>query len=194
MGGPPGDDNYWHFATQVDSFDEIYSDDPNYLNSPDPTSTGNFRKRDHILDNGYDDDYAVEGVDGYPYDENYLTDVGAYSLSQSYYGTFDQTGNVQEMTDSLYYSTFGQVVRGGAWESIGGISSNQRSFNGGGFGGGTNPYTGFRMATLVPEPGSVILFVLGVAAVVARFRFWQNAAFKGFARNAPQHSAPAIWP
>lgn len=42
------------------------------------------------------------------------TDVGAYVNSPSYYGTFDQAGNVQEWTEEIIYVT-NRRVRGGSW-------------------------------------------------------------------------------
>jgi formylglycine-generating enzyme required for sulfatase activity len=45
--------------------------------------------------------------------QNYLTDVGAFSGSSSYYGTFDQTGNVWE------------------WNDLDGLPGSQRGFMGG---------------------------------------------------------------
>jgi formylglycine-generating enzyme required for sulfatase activity len=42
------------------------------------------------------------------------TDVGAYYLSPSYYGTFDQGGNVQEWTEEILYVT-NRRLRGGSW-------------------------------------------------------------------------------
>ena len=48
--------------------------------------------------------------------QNYLTDVGAFTKSASYYGTFDQAGNVYEWTDE---STPGaqRSLRGAYWVS-----------------------------------------------------------------------------
>jgi formylglycine-generating enzyme required for sulfatase activity len=42
------------------------------------------------------------------------TDVGAYVNASSYYGTFDQAGNVQEWTEEIIYVT-NRRVRGGSW-------------------------------------------------------------------------------
>lgn len=44
---------------------------------------------------------------------NVLTPVGAYSLSPSYYGTFDQGGNLWQWTDAVYHSN--RIVRGGSF-------------------------------------------------------------------------------
>jgi formylglycine-generating enzyme required for sulfatase activity len=42
------------------------------------------------------------------------TDVGAYLNAPSYYGTFDQAGNVQEWTEEIIYNT-NRRLRGGSW-------------------------------------------------------------------------------
>jgi formylglycine-generating enzyme required for sulfatase activity len=42
------------------------------------------------------------------------TDVGAYLYSTSFYGTFDQAGNVQEWTEEIIYVT-NRRLRGGSW-------------------------------------------------------------------------------
>ena len=45
------------------------------------------------------------------------TDVGAYKEARSFYGTFDQAGNVQEWTEWTSDFTFlpYRRVRGGSW-------------------------------------------------------------------------------
>ena len=42
------------------------------------------------------------------------TDVGAYINASSYYGTYDQAGNVQEWTEEIIYVT-NRRLRGGSW-------------------------------------------------------------------------------
>jgi formylglycine-generating enzyme required for sulfatase activity len=48
--------------------------------------------------------------------QNYLTDVGAFTTSSSYYGTFDQGGNVYEWIDTPGNRQQGRL-RGGFWMS-----------------------------------------------------------------------------
>ena len=44
--------------------------------------------------------YSVTQSGGYdPFNQNYLTDVGAFTNSASFYGTFDQSGNVFQWND-----------------------------------------------------------------------------------------------
>ena len=48
--------------------------------------------------------------------QNYLTDVGAFRNSASYYGTFDQNGNLNEWIDELAVGRNDNRMRwGGAW-------------------------------------------------------------------------------
>lgn len=83
---------YWIYSTQSNTL-------PN--NNPPSSDTGNSA-------NYYNSGWAV----GSPY---YLTDVGSYTLSDSAYGTFDQTGNMWEWNESVG----GQLPaeRGGSWVS-----------------------------------------------------------------------------
>ena len=58
--------------------------------------------------NHYDGEYTT-GNSAYP-----MTDVGAYTLSESSYGTYDQGGNVMECTETLRPG-YKRVHRGGSW-------------------------------------------------------------------------------
>jgi len=49
--------------------------------------------------------------------QNYLTDVGAFSGSGSFYGTFDQSGNVYQWNDLNGTSGSSRGQRGGGWYS-----------------------------------------------------------------------------
>ncbi len=66
--------------------------------------------------------YSVTQSGDYSASQNYLTDVGAFSGSGSFYGTFDQSGNVSQWNDldgttaSLFYGYWSRGVRGGSWE------------------------------------------------------------------------------
>jgi len=108
--------------------------------------------------------------------QNYLTNVGAFTNSASYYGTFDQSGNVYE------------------WNDLTGAADSSRGYRGGDYGGdatflqsaqrGTvDPAyegldTGFRLAAPVPEPTSLGLAVAGGLAALGwtmcRQRAWRR--------------------
>jgi formylglycine-generating enzyme required for sulfatase activity len=92
-----------------------------------------------------------------------LTDVGAYTGSASPSGTFDQGGNVWEWNETIF--SYGRGFRGGGfgsnvdilaasnWSAL--VTESEALSN------------GFRVASLVPEPGPGLLgmtAVLGLAA------------------------------
>jgi formylglycine-generating enzyme required for sulfatase activity len=76
------------------------------------------------------------------------TDVGSFSGSGSFYGTFDQSGNVYQWIDGDGTAESSRHLRGGAWDSnVGLVASNTR-------GDGKIPsveyfYAGFRLARSV---------------------------------------------
>ncbi len=147
-------DGYWLYPMQTNSVP--YSDQPAGA-TPDNTRVGNFYADDGLA-NGYDDGLAVY-TGG-----NVLTPVGAYTLSDSYYGTFDQGGNVWEWNDAIISSLPG--LRGGSWYfNEGYLLSSVRVF------GGDPAFEdfnrGFRIAT-VPEPTVSVSLMLAGGLLLAR--------------------------
>ena len=95
--------------------------------------------------------YSVTQSGSYDRNQNYLTDVGAFSGSGSFYGTFDQSGTVFH------------------WNDLDGAASSSRGLRGGFFGSGafgvsssdsisaapaSSIYIGFRLAS--PVSGSAV--------------------------------------
>jgi len=118
--------------------------------------------------------YAVTGSADYVESQNYLTDVGAFSGSASYYGTFDQSGNVYEWNDLTgSFIGNGGGVRGGNFFDIWfNLQSSRRSQPAAASDLG---YAGFRLAApvAVPEPGTwaaMVLLAAGGALRLARQR------------------------
>lgn len=100
--------------------------------------------------------YSAGGIGG-------TTAVGAFSLSVSAYGTFDQSGNVYNWNDSVFFSTM-RGLRGGAWDSttMSGLTSTDRNFS--------DPTAessdvGFRLAS-VPEPAGWMSLMTGGAMLL----------------------------
>ena len=104
------------------------------------------------------------------YEVGSLTDVGTYSDDASYYGTFDQGGNVSEWSETMYGTSL-RLLRGGQFNSPTGElqSSFQNSTNQ----ANENTGTGFRVTSLspIPEPSTdALLFGIASLAMVARRR------------------------
>jgi len=126
--------------------------------------------------------YSVTQSSSYDPNQNYLTDVGAFSGSGSFYGTFDQSGNVYQWNDLEYTAgSSRELLRGGDWFtndpfylssslSFSIDPSNEYSY-----------YIGFRLASPVSGPsavpeidpagiGSVLALVSGALGLLERRR------------------------
>ena len=144
--GVPG---YYDYATQSDS----PSDPGNIIGSGS-------NQANYFTGAGY----SVTQTTSYDGNQNYLTDVGAFSGSGSFYGTFDQSGNVLQWNDLDGTSGSSRRVRGGVWSfpdpfylsSSSSISENP-SFESDGI--------GFRLASPVPvpEPSTYAMALAGLA-------------------------------
>jgi formylglycine-generating enzyme required for sulfatase activity len=110
--------------------------------------------------------YSVTQSTSYSFSQNYLTDVGAFTNAASYYGTFDQSGNVYEWNDLTGAAGSSRGVRGGSWANeffpAESLSSSKRHT--------TDASTeaqqyGFRLASpvAVPEPSTWMMGLAGVA-------------------------------
>jgi formylglycine-generating enzyme required for sulfatase activity len=73
---------YWNYATRSDT---VPNNDALGTNNANYTSNG----------------VSINNKTGYPISQNRLLTVGFYNQSPSYYGTYDQNGNVNEWLDTL---------------------------------------------------------------------------------------------
>jgi formylglycine-generating enzyme required for sulfatase activity len=112
-----GGAGYWAFPTRSDSCPS---------NVLDATATNNANCNEYFIDC---EDYCADTPPvPAPY---YRSEVGAFAASPSYYGTFDQGGNVAEWNETLSSNCRG--IRGGSylvWDPIDcaePLSANQRS-------------------------------------------------------------------
>jgi formylglycine-generating enzyme len=146
--------NYWDYATATDVLP-----DNNFPSS----DTGNSANFSEFLWTTGGTEYTT-GSHEYP-----LTDVGAYSMSQSPYGVFDQTGNVFEWNESrrrIAGLPDAAGLRGGAWAGYWDyLLAEARGF---GIESGSSIF-GFRVASsTVPEPTSIALLCLGSICLLRR--------------------------
>lgn len=138
--------NYWKYPTATDALPD------NNIPSLDSGNSANYVDFDFEIDPFLTDEDYTTGNPDYP-----MTDAGAYLLSGSSYGTFDQAGNVFEWNESmtdLFPDSMPRGLLGGAWQSLPedfdslGLSYGSRHLEG--------SILGFRIAK-VPEPNSILL-------------------------------------
>ncbi len=113
---------------------------------------------------------------------NHLTPVGTFSASPSYYGTFDQTGDVFNWNETADLADSLRGARGGCWypNDAGLISSANRGYD---FPTDDNDLFGFRIAS-VPEPGSIALLLAGAVGLLAVARLWRKRQALGVATES----------
>lgn len=140
----------YHFYPIQSPIDNVpYSAADGGSTAPDPSLSGNFRRDDGIA-NGYNDGYAITGSAVFP-TSNALAKVGSYGLAPTFYGTYDQGGNVLEITDGILDSggVLFRASRGGSWFDDESIMRSTYRLN-------LNPDTeaigiGFRLASIDPS-------------------------------------------
>ena len=108
--------------------------------------------------------YSVTQSSSYSSSQNYLTDVGAFTNSASFYGTFDQTGNVSQWNDLDGTAGSSRGDRGGDWTASGAfiLSSTNRFARSP---SNESDLRGFRLASpvAVPEPSTCAMALAGLA-------------------------------
>jgi formylglycine-generating enzyme required for sulfatase activity len=157
------DEGEWYKAAYYDGSSDTYYDYPtgtdtipdNHLPSADSGDSINFRAGP--IPSGY-----TTGNFAYP-----MTDSGAYTLSASPYGTFDQGGSVSEWNETVIHISglFAHGLRGGSWDiTLIALHASGRNFT---FDAAAETFDiGFRVAT-IPEPSSTILAAFGLAGLAA---------------------------
>jgi formylglycine-generating enzyme len=150
----PGTGTYFDYPTRTN-----LAHPPN--NNPPSSDTGNSA-------NFVDAVFYTTGNYNYP-----LTDAGAYTLSGSAYGTFDQGGSVWEWNDTLFYGSE-RGYRGSSWHNFVGAMRAVEWYS---VYPSYDVYTmGFRVAS-IPEPNTICLTALaGSMLLLRRRRSWRPAA------------------
>ena len=139
--------NYWDYPTGTNSVPN------NNLPANDTGNSANFR-----VGTNY-----TTGNSSFP-----LTDAGAYTLSGSPYGTFDQGGLVWDWNETLISESF-RGLRGGSWggNTIDNSDILLASVRSGGAPALVGVIFGFRVAS-IPEPASISLCFTGVMLLALR--------------------------
>lgn len=146
--GAGGGDQYWLYPTRGNAIPV----------SAIATALGDIANPGPNVAN-YDSGADWNGVDGN------LTTVGsAGPLSPSFFGTFDQGGNVSEWNETLITGS-ARGARGGAYSST--FSSLQSASASGRFPALDGPADGFRVASPVPEPDALALLAFGGGMLAA---------------------------
>ena len=157
----PGAGGYWLYPTRSDI--------------PPGNILGSGSNNANIYVNGVG--FSVTQTTTYFFSQNYLTDVGAYSGSASYYVTFDQGGDVLEWNDEVIAGVK-RGLRGGSWP--GSAAFLLSSYN-----PGVVPFTiredyGLRIATIAsPVVGTNELIAPVIAVSVGNVNFTIKASVQG---------------
>jgi formylglycine-generating enzyme required for sulfatase activity len=133
-----GSGGYYAYATQSNTAPG------NVVGSAE--NQANFKK-------GVDGVFSVTQSSSYSSSQNYLTDVGAFSRSGSFYGTFDQSGNVAQWNDLDGAPGSSRGWRGGGWGGTASSQSSSSSFSGDPSSAGSG--LGFRLTSPVSGPSGV---------------------------------------
>jgi len=129
--------------------------------------------------NYYNGVYSVTQSSVYDSSQNYLTDVGAFSGSGSFYGTCDQSGNVYQWNDLDGAPGSSRGLRGGNWNggafdvsSSNGYSIAPSSENSGGGFRLASPVSGAAVPEIDPNGLSAVLGLLvGGLGLLERRRY-----------------------
>ena len=141
--------NYWDYPTSSDTIPTIAMANANGDVSNPGSNVANYNR----------------GADWNGQDGN-VTTVGS-ALSTSPYGTFDQGGNVWEWNEAVIGSSF-RGRRGGSWNGFSSIlAASSRD--------GISPPSegsviGFRVASTIPEPSSLLVVTMGTIGLLLRRR------------------------
>ena len=150
--GAGGGDNYWLYATQSNTAPTVAAANTYGDISNPGANVANY----------------MSGADWNGLNGNVTTVGSAGALAESYFGTADQAGNVNEWHDAVISGSSPLGLRGGAYNSFDTIL---RASSGGDSYDPTleHAFFGFRLASaVVPEPSSLVLSVLASGVVLLR--------------------------
>jgi formylglycine-generating enzyme required for sulfatase activity len=155
-------ENEWYKAAYYNSATASYYDYPTSTNSAPNNNKPS-------SDTGNSANYFNPSTGGFTTGDSFhpFTDTGAYTLSVSPYGTFDQGGNAKEWNETRFGSdnNFPGIRGGSTNDPLQNLNAKSYSFNT----PGGDSATGFRIAmSEVPEPSAVVLSALAIVALAYR--------------------------
>lgn len=167
-----------------------FSAPPPGTSAPDPANTANFYKA--AGGSGYDSGFAVTSSTVSDNNVNYLSDVGAYALAPSLYGTFDQGGNAAEWIESRYGGFNFRGIRGGSFaDPASSMLWTQGGSNGGISPDGDSQQWGFRLAAEIPEPDVLRLAaIVGLCGASSKCRASRQTAWHRHRQRRDRKKAP----
>jgi len=145
-------DNYWLYPTASNSVPTLAT----------ANSVGDISNPGTNVAN-YNFDAVWNGQNG-----NVTTVGSAGPGSASFYGTFDQGGNVWEWNEALLSGSSRRGLRSGSWSGVENVlrSSLRNNFSP----SGEVANIGFRVASVIPEPASLAMIVAGIPLLLRRRR------------------------
>ena len=114
------------------------------------------------------DFYSVTSSTTQSLSQNYLTNVGAFTASASFYGTFDQSGNVGEWNDFTGAANSSRGRRGGSYSNTLSPNALSATYSDGLTASSSNQVTGFRIVSTVPEPATSATTLAGLLVACCR--------------------------
>ena len=107
--------------------------------------------------------YSINGVTTLPLLSDNLTSVGSFTNSASYYGTFDQAGNIYNWTDGVSGQVRGSL--GSSYLNDATILASISQTSGWNTPTDSSYLNGFRVYESIPEPGVAGFFILGAGLI-----------------------------
>jgi len=148
-----GAGGYWLYATQSNA-------------TPGNATGSGSNEANYLYNNGSQYVFSVKSGQSYSATQDYLTPAGAFTSSTSYYGTYDQSGNVYQWNEAIMHVN-ARGLRGGSWYSgLGALGSPSRTLGGP---AGETYDIGFRVASSTTPPtilGNGVISVTGTDAVL----------------------------
>ena len=175
-GGPPGDDYYWYWATQSDTKPAFVAD-VDFATAVDANGKITFVDPGNYATYNGDDpgDGSAGAIPGIG-DPWWFTEVGEWENSASYYGTFDQAGNVSEWNEAFGHAPPAERgTRGGHYYYNKYMAATTNPITNSATGTGKSEL-GFRLVHVIPEPGALMMLLGGAVGVGLMFRVRQRRA------------------